>query len=545
MTEDTPADDPPDVIPYTPFVRGHRRPRRLPTDMADLPSVLLASSEVVGFAKTGGLADVSGYLPLALARRGHPVAVVMPLYHSVRTGKQPIRPTEHILGVPLGRTIIPSRLWRSELPDSNVSVFLIENADFFERDDPDKGLGIYQRTTPDDRKVDYSDNCARFTFFSRAVMEAAPYVGFPPDILHANDWQTGLIPVYLRELYRHRADYRRMRTLFTIHNIAFQGAFPHELYHLTGLDFRLFNPHQLEFYGQFNFLKGGVVFADWVNTVSPTYANEIRTPTFGCGMEGVLNERRDRLNGIVNGVDYRSWDPATDPHIARNYTSDTVLEGKAACKAELQHLFGLPEERHIPLLGMVARLTEQKGIDLIVKAADDMLKLPVQLVILGEGDHGYHARLYSIRDTYPKQVGLHIGFDETLAHKIEAGADLYLMPSLFEPSGLNQLYSLRYGTPPIVRTTGGLADTIVDTTEESLVSKEPTGFRFQAYTPQALANTVRWATYLYHDRPDTFLRIIRNGMKADWSWDRSAAEYEKIYQRLVNEREGRRLAESA
>jgi starch synthase len=545
MSDDAPADESPDVIPYTPFPGGLRRPRRLSTPMPELPSVLLASSEVVGFAKTGGLADVSGYLPLALARRGHPVAVIMPLYRSVRTGKQPIRPTDHILGVPLGRTIIPSRLWRSELPDSDVPVFLIENADFFERDDPAKGLGIYQRTAPDSRKVDYPDNCARFTFFSRAVMEAAPFIGFPVDIVHANDWQTGLIPVYFREIYRHRAEYRRIRTLFTIHNIAFQGAFPHELFHLTGLDFRLFNPRQLEFYGQFNMLKGGVVFSDWVNTVSPTYANEIRTPTFGYGMEGVLNERRDRLNGIVNGVDYDSWDPATDPYLAKNYTSETVLEGKAACKADLQQLFGLPVERHIPLLGMVARLTEQKGIDLVVKAADDMLKLPVQIVILGEGDHGYHARLYSIRDMHPKQVGLHIGFDEVLAHKIEAGSDLYLMPSLFEPSGLNQLYSLRYGTPPIVRTTGGLADTISDTTEETLVSKEPTGFRFQAYTPQALAGTVRWATYLFHDRPDTFLRIIRNGMKADWSWDRSAAEYEKIYQRLVAERDGLRLAESA
>ncbi len=534
-----------DVLPFSLFARASRRAQRAWNHMADLPSILIASSEVVGFAKTGGLADVSGYLPLALARRGHPVAVIMPLYHSVRNGKQPIEPTEHILGVPLGRTIIPSRLWRAELPDSDVPVFLIENADFFERDDLTRGLGIYQRTLPDGRKSDYPDNCARFTFFCRAVMEAAPYIGFPPDILHVNDWQTGLVPVYLRELYRHRPEYRRIRTLFTIHNIAFQGAFPHELFHLTGLDFRLYNPHQLEFYGQFNFLKGGVVFADWVNTVSPTYANEIRTPVFGCGMEGVLSERRDRLSGIVNGVDYRFWDPASDPNIAQKYTIDNVVEGKAACKQDLQRLLGLPLEPKIPLLGMVARLTEQKGIDLIVKAADDMLKLPVQLAILGDGDPAYQARLYAIRERYPTQVALHFSFDELLAHKIEAGADLYLMPSLFEPSGLNQLYSLRYGTPPIVRTTGGLADTIADATEETLKAGAPTGFRFQAYTPQALAATVRWATHLYHDRPETFLQIIRNGMKADWSWDRAAAGYQKIYQRLVAERDGRRLAESA
>jgi len=535
----------PTILPYNLFPRVSRTARRGWNHMADLPSILLAASEVVGFAKTGGLADVAGYLPFALSRLGHPVAVIMPLYRSVRNGKEPIHPTEHILGVPLGRTILPCRLWRSELPESNIPVFLIENADFFERDDPERGLGIYQRTTPDGRKTDYPDNCARYVFFSRAVMEAAPYIGFPPDILHANDWQTALVPVYLRELYRHRPDYRRMRTLFTIHNIAFQGAYPHDLFHLTGLDFRIYNPHQLEFYNQFNSLKGGVVFSDWVNTVSPTYANEIRTPAFGCGMEGVLSERRDRLSGIVNGVDYDSWNTATDEHLARNYTSETVVEGKAACKADLQGRFGLPLESRIPLLGMVARLTDQKGIDLVVKAADDMLKLPVQLVILGEGDPGWHAKLHAIRERYPNQVGLLIGFDEVLAHKIEAGSDLYLMPSLFEPSGLNQLYSLRYGTPPIVRTTGGLADTIVDTTEESLLNGEPTGFRFQAYTPQALAGTVRWATHLYHERPETFLRIIRNGMKADWSWDRAALGYQKIYRRLVSERDGRRLAESA
>jgi starch synthase len=262
-------------------------------------------------------------------------------------------------------------------------------------------------------------------------------------------------------------------------------------------------------------------------------------------MEGVLNNRRDRLNGIVNGVDYDEWNSFADPRIAANYTSESVVEGKAACKADLQHYFGLPAEPRVPLLGMIARLTEQKGVDLIVKAADDMLKLPVQLVILGEGDPAYHARLYAVRERYPKQVGLYFGFEEELAHKIEAGSDLYLMPSLFEPSGLNQLYSLRYGTPPIVRTTGGLADTIADTTEETLASGQPTGFRFQAYTPQALAATVRWATHLYHERPDTFLRIMRNGMKADWSWDRAAAGYEKIFLRLIAEREGKRLAESA
>lgn len=510
--------------------------------MPELPSILIASSEVVGFAKTGGLADVCGYLPLALRRRGHPVAVIMPLYRSVRLGKVPIYPTEHVLTVPLGKSICPTRLWRGTIPNSDVPIFFIENSDFFERDDPSRGTSIYQRTGPDGRKADYHDNCSRFSFFNRAAMEAIPYMPTPVDVLHCNDWQTGLMPVHLRDTYRSRMEYRRLRSLFTIHNIAYQGSYPHEFFHLTGLDFRLYNPHQLEFYGQFNYLKGGIVFSDWVNTVSPTYANEIRTPTFGCGMEGLLTERRDRLSGIVNGVDYSEWNPATDPHIAKNYTIDTFEAGKAVCKEAVQQYFKLPKEPRMPMLGMVARLVEQKGIDLVAKAADDILKLPVQLVILGDGDATYVSKLYAIRDRYPDQVGLHIGFDEGLAHQIEAGSDLYLMPSLFEPSGLNQLYSLRYGTPPIVRTTGGLADTIADTTEEILLNGEPTGFRFQAYTPQALAGTVRWATHLYHERQSVFHRIVRNGMLADWSWDRAAASYEKIYRRLMIEREGYRFA---
>ena len=514
--------------------------------MAELPSILLASSEVVGFAKTGGLADVCGYLPQALRRRGHPVAVIMPLYRSVRLGRAPIFPTEHVLTVPVGKAIVPTRLWRGTIPGSDVPIFFVEHADYFERDDPARGTTIYQRTLPDGRKADYPDNCARFAFFCRAAMEAIPYMPTPVDVLHCNDWQTGLMPVHLRDTYRARGDYRRIRSLFTIHNIAYQGAFAHDMFPLTGLDFRLYNPHQLEFYGQFNFLKGGIVFSDWVSTVSPTYANEIRTPTFGCGMEGLLGERRDRLSGIVNGVDYASWDPGTDPHLAKNYTADTVDAGKAACKADLQRCFDLPGAPHVPLIGMIARLVEQKGVDLVAKAADEMLKLPVQLVILGDGDPTYISKLYAIRDRHPKNVGLYIGFDETLAHKIEAGSDLYLMPSLFEPSGLNQLYSLRYGTPPIVRTTGGLADTITDTTEETLLTGEPTGFRFQAYTPQALAGTVRWATHLYHDRPAVFQRVVRNGMLADWSWERAAAGYEKLYKRLVTEREGYRyMPESA
>ena len=499
-------------------------------------SILLACSEVVGFAKTGGLADVAGYLPLALARRGHPCAIVMPLYRTVRNGPVPIEPTAHVLAIPMAGRVIGARLYRATLPDSNVPVFLVEHHDYFERDAPKEGRGLYQMTQPDRSQRDYPDNCARFTFFCRAVLETVPALGFVPDVLHANDWQTGLVPVYFRELYQHRAGYKRLRTLFTIHNIAYQGTFSALDYHLTGLDRRLFNSRQLEFYGQLNFLKAGIVFSDWVNTVSPTYAREITTTYFGCGLEGVLTERRDRLSGIVNGVDYDVWNPATDPHIAQTYDAETLPAGKAACKAALQKRFGLNEEPGTPLFGMIARLVEQKGVDLVIKAAEELFARPAQLVILGEGHPDYQRKLKALQERFPKQFGLYIGFDEGLAHQIEAGSDLYLMPSLYEPSGLNQLYSLRYGTPPIVRTTGGLADTIVDTTEDTLHEGTATGFRFLPYTPQALLATIDRALDLYHHRPERFLHLRRIGMRQDWSWDRSAREYEALYQRLMAER---------
>jgi starch synthase len=509
-------------------------------------SILLASSEVVGFAKTGGLADVCGYLPRALARLGHSVAIILPLYRCIRHGPNPIEPTDHWIPVPLGGQIIPTRLWRSALPGSNVPVHLIEHADFFERDDPAFGRSLYQYSGLDGIKRDYHDNVARFTFFSRAVMEAIPLLGSAPDILHANDWQNGLLPAYLRELYRNRPAWKDLRTLFTIHNIAYQGVFPRSDYDLTGLDQRLFNSHQLEYYGQLNFLKAGAVFADWVNTVSPTYAQEIRTTYFGCGLEGVLTERRERLSGIVNGVDYETWNPATDKLIAANYDGDSILIGKPKCKTDLQRYFHLPQSPRTPVIGMIARLVEQKGVDITWRAAEQLLQGDVQLIILGEGDHEYHLKLSALRERFPLKVGLRIGFDESLAHRIEAGADLYLMPSLFEPSGLNQLYSLRYGTPPIVRATGGLADTIVDATEENLETGKASGFRFQAYSWQALLTTIERAIDMHQNKPDVFLHLQRCCMQKDWSWDRSAHGYEEVYRRLVNERnagQASRLAE--
>jgi starch synthase len=505
--------------------------------------IVHAASEVVGFAKTGGLADVAGSLPRALARRGHRSAIILPLYRSARAAKVPLRPTEQTVTIPVGSRWVVGRLWQSTLPDSDVPVYLIEQADYFDRDDPAQGRGLYQFTLPSGQKLDYPDNAERYIFFSRAVLEALRLLDLWPDVLHTHDWQTGLVPVYLREIYRRAPSftlaqrYEKLRTVFTIHNIAYQGLFPQGDLALTGLDWRLFNYQQLEFYGQLNLLKAGIVFADWLTTVSARYAEEIQTPYFGFGLQGVLSERRSRLTGIVNGVDYTHWDPVTDKYLPARYNIESVGPGKGACKAALQRRYGLPEERRAPLLAMIARLVEQKGLELLGKAAEAILagpeQPPAQLVVLGEGDPVYHRMLLDLQKRFPRQVGLTLAFDEALAHQIEGGADLFLMPSLFEPSGLNQLYSLKYGTVPVVRACGGLADTIVDCTPETLADGTATGFTFVAFSTPAFLSAVGRALEMYRSRPEQWRQLQRNGMRQDWSWDRSAAEYEKVYSAVV------------
>jgi starch synthase len=494
--------------------------------------VLLVASEVVGFAKTGGLADVAGALPRALAARGHSVAVLMPLYRGVRQAKTPPERTGHVVPVPLGGRTYACQVHRSTLPRSDVPVYFVEQPEFFERDDA-AGRGLYQQAMPGGYKADYPDNAERFTFLCRAAFEAAPFLGPVPDIVHANDWQTGLVPVYLDEVYRDRPEWSRTRSVFTIHNIAYQGSFPRDVLRLTGLPGYLFNHEQLEFHGQLSFLKAGIVFADAVNTVSPTYAREVQTAEYGCGLEGLLVRQRAKLSGIMNGVDYDAWDPAADGHLPAKYDAATVFEHKPRNKAALQERFGLPADPAAPVLGMVARLVSQKGVDLVLSAAPGFLDLGCQMVFLGEGDPEYHHQLEGFRAKHPKQVGVLLGYSEPVAHLIEGGADLFLMPSRYEPSGLNQLYSMRYGTPPVVRATGGLADSVIGATEETLAAGTATGFSFQAYTAHALYETVRWAVGVYRDRPAAFRQIVQTAMAQDWSWDRSAGEYEALYRRLV------------
>jgi starch synthase len=500
--------------------------------------ILYAASEVAGFAKTGGLADVLGSLPRALVQRGHECALIMPLYRTIRASKKSITPTGLTFSVPLGNQVVQGSLWRSELPGTKIPVYLVEQVEYFERDDPAGGRGLYQFAEPDGGYQDYPDNSARFIFFCRAVLEAMRLLDNWPDVLHLNDWQTGLIPVYLREIYGRQpvnmaADYQRLRTLLTIHNLAYQGVFPPEDMALTGLSPRLFNFEQLEFHNRLNFLKAGIVFADSLNTVSPTYAQEIQTRYFGCGLEPLLRQRSSRLFGIVNGADYNVWNPATDRHIAAPYDAASLAEGKPACKAALQNACRLAVEPNTPLLGIVSRLVEQKGIDLVGKTADRILDQHVQLVVLGQGEALYHEMFTALADRYPGRVSVHFALNETLAHQIEAGADIFLMPSQYEPCGLSQLYSLKYGAVPLVRATGGLADTVTDTTPRTLENGTATGFSFVPYTPAAFFSTVLRALDLYRQDSAAWLKVMQTGMRQDWSWDHSAAEYERLYEQLV------------
>ncbi len=501
--------------------------------------VLFAASEVVGFAKTGGLADVAGSLPPALAELGHDCAVIMPLYHCVRVGKQPLEPLGLNLEIPIGGRTVGGSLWRSTIPGTSIPLYFVEHRDYFERDEPAFKRGLYQFTTTDRHIRDYPDNCERFTYFCRAVLEAVRLLDFWPDVLHLHDWQTGLVPVYLSEVYHRHPDaalrrrYQAIKTLFTIHNLAYQGAFPSDQVPLTGLDWHLYNYLQMEAFDRLNFLKTALVFSNLINTVSPTYAREIQTPAYGCGLDSVLRERSERLFGIVNGVDYDVWKTADNPRLPASYSADAIAPGKPECKAALQRRSNLETDARTPLFGAVTRLAGQKGVDLLVKVANAFLQHGAQLVVLGDGDPAYKQMLYDLRARFPARVSLTFDFDETLAHQIEAGADLFLMPSLFEPSGLNQLYSMRYGTVPVVRATGGLADTVVDTTPATLAAGTATGFSFGAAAPEPFWAAIQRALVLYWGEPDAWRQVMRNGMRADWSWRRSAAEYQRLYERLA------------
>ena len=483
--------------------------------------ILFVSSEVVPFSKTGGLADVCGSLPIELAKQGHEIIVFQPAYQTIYDCGLPIRETDSEISTVVGTKSVTCRLFKSHLPGSDVPIYLIHQPDYFDRD------GLYQ-TGGDD----YQDNCERFVFFSRAVLDSTIHLGWHPDIVHCHDWQTGLIPAYLKTIYRDKTPFVDSISLMTIHNLAYQGNFWHWDMLLTGLDWKYFNWNQMEFYGRLNLLKTGIVFADALSTVSPRYAEEIQSPNQGCGLQGVLAERRDVLTGILNGIDITRWNPSTDLHIPHNYSVVDWQEGKGICKLHLQKKLGLSEVES-PLIGIIGRLAAQKGWSLILPILELWLEYQnVQWVVLGTGDREYQTALAELAAKHPQKLAVKLEFSNSLAHQIEAAADIFLMPSEYEPCGLNQQYSMRYGAVPVVHETGGLADTVVDATPENIVDGRACGFYFERYTVENLETCLARAVDMFLNRKDIWEQLVETGMRQDWSWTASAKQYEDLYYRI-------------
>ena len=485
--------------------------------------VVMVAGEAVPFAKVGGLGDVLGALPIALEKLGVSVTVVLPR-HSVidlqKFGFEPY-PVPGDAQVQLGFESIPFDLHHGRMPNSAIDVFLIGNDRFFDRP------GIY--VDPATAK-DYPDQADRWIFFQRAVMELFKYAWPAPDILHCHDHQAGLIPAYLRRLYRHDRTFSRTRSMFTIHNMGYQGLFPRGVMPRAGFNDAEFYPSSpFEFYGMFNFMKVGITDADLVTTVSPTYAREIRdSKEYGYGLEGVLSERSDSLIGILNGIDDEQWNPATDPLISAQY-SGSKLSGKQQDKKALLEKFGL-DASHLdwPLLAMISRIDVQKGFDLVVSILDDLLAKELCFVLLGSGNKETEGYLRTIVNRFPGKAGMRFEFDNGSAHITEAGADIFLMPSKYEPCGLNQMYSLRYGTVPVVRKTGGLADTV---REYDPSTGEGTGFLFTEYDPGHFKAAVDRALALWPEKKE-WRRLMLNGMRQELSWKESARKYVEAYERI-------------
>lgn len=454
--------------------------------------IVICASEVVPFAKTGGLADVAGALPLALEAIGQEVIVVMPRYKAIQDPKIQ-KLNEGISYATIG---------------NKTKVYFIENDKYYNRD------GLYG-----DKSGDHKDNLERFSFYCKRTLDLLPEINFKADIIHVHDWQSALIPVYLKTLYKDKPFYKNIKTVLTIHNIGYQGVFPKEEFPKLSLDWELFNIDMLEFYGKVNFLKGGVNSCDIINTVSSTYSKEIQTKEFGFGLEGILSNRKDKLFGILNGLDYTIWNPETDKFIAKNYSVSSIKD-KYKSKIELRKICKLPAKKDVPLFGIVSRLAEQKGFDILAEGIEKICNMDLQLVILGTGDLRYHTLLENMAKKYPKVVSFNSKFDDPLAHKIYAGSDIFLMPSKYEPCGLGQLISLRYGTVPLVFKTGGLADTVT----------KDNGFVFDSYNKEELLKTMQRARNSFKNS-NKWTELMRRGMQCNFSWDQSAKDYLALYEK--------------
>jgi len=473
-------------------------------------------------AKVGGLGDVTASLTAELRKRGHDVRVVLPRYASIDAGAHPSWPVSGLdpMPVPLGHRTVQARVSASE-PAGTPSIYYIGNDAYFGR------KGIYD--DPDTREG-YPDSAERFVFFQRAALEALRLVGFRPDVVHCHDQHTALIPAYFKRPLAADPFFTGVGTVYTIHNLGYQGIYPPETMELTGFPQDLFHPMSpFEFFGKLNFMKTGIQHADIVTTVSPTYAREICDAEMGCGLEGVLRDKGSALVGILNGIDPEAWNPATDPHLSSHY-SRSDIDGKSACREELLRHMSLPPVKGAMLIGIVTRLAEQKGLDLIAAAMERLMRLDVQVAVLGTGQEKFHRMLSEASARWPARLTVKFGFSEKLAHLIEAGADAFLMPSRYEPCGLNQMYSLRYGTVPIVRATGGLADTVVDADREK---RRGNGFSFADYDAEAMLDAITRAIRAFKDRP-RWRRVVEAGMDGDFSWAVSASAYEEVYQRAAS-----------
>ena len=490
--------------------------------------IVQVCSEAVPFAKTGGLADVAGALSKALSELGHEVTLILPLYSQfIAKSGIATQPVGDAFEIPLGDRQVRIQLHRAQMPGSRVEVVLVDQPEFYDRG------GLYQDPTT---KADYSDNPERFIAFSRAALEAVARLNLKPDVVQAHDWQTALVMPLLEVQFRDWVpDLRRSAAIMTLHNMTFQGTYSPDVMPLTGLGWEFFNWKQLECWGQVNLLKGGIVFADQLCTVSPTYSQEIQTAEFGHGLDGVLRDRSDDLSGILNGIDPHEWSPSVDPHLPARYDIDSLESGKPICKRTLQERLQLPARTDVPLLGMVSRMSWQKGFDLIGVCASRLLERDVQLVFLGNGQPEYEDLCRHLASAHPQKVRAIIGYDESLAHLIEAGSDMFLMPSKFEPCGLNQMYSMAYGTPPIVRATGGLADSLVGATPETLTDGSATGFVFRDHDPDQYWQQLDGALKLFADKA-AWRRLQQAGMSRDWSWNRSAREYVALYEKALSRR---------
>jgi starch synthase len=486
--------------------------------------IVMVAAEAIPYAKTGGLADVCGTLPLKLVEQGHRCSLFMPAYRRALHAGGAIEDTHVSFVIELAGKQTACRVLKGCTKSHSgavADVYFIDQPLYFDRDQ------LYG-----DENGDFPDNCERFCFFARSVVEAIERLRLPVDIVHAHDWQAGLVPAYHKTNFGGFSWYRHAASVMTIHNLAYQGRFWQADFPLTGLDWQYFNWQQMEFYGDLNLLKTGIAFADYITTVSPSYSREIQTPAQGCGLDGILRNKSSRISGIVNGVDYEVWDPSVDSSIEVRFDPSNWREGKAACKAALQQSMGLPVQPRTPVIGLIGRLAEQKGWDLVKPLMEELVQeVDAQWVILGNGEARFANALSELARIRPDRVAVRLQFSDSFAHQIEAGCDMFLMPSRYEPCGLNQLYSLRYGSVPIVHATGGLMDTVQGLPTGSEDASGSNGFSFASYDLESIKSCLQRALNIYSHQPTIWATLVSRGMAQDWSWTNSANAYESAYRK--------------